>query len=292
MRTQRKRNHLISTIPLCNFPRLDHPATAKDVAAGRAIFSMEGKGECKVWPLPEAPQRAKWITLKDYPTVQHGYSSQGPVTSKGFDQDGTISQAEDVLIDGKWRRYFGFVGRNRLATVPGAEIQFEVLFFQEFPGGWGFCIDPSVNGGGQDFMRRATVKVGQPLITKVWIQNLRGCERVFPKLAKAPATANAEDFGIEIDLAYCPSPISDILSFPPSPETKWKSLAAKVPIQVDLLSSPANMEALQKEILLQFDVVKSYGLKLPGSYRLKVKIKKGELFNSEVNLSDYFEIKE
>jgi hypothetical protein len=94
---------------LLSFPLLDHPATQADLTAGLAIFSMEGQGERKVSPLPNVPMHGRWTRMA--PT--------------GSDQEGTIWQAEDVLVAGKWQRYYGFLGKNCLAAVPADEIQFD-----------------------------------------------------------------------------------------------------------------------------------------------------------------------
>ena len=39
------------------------------------------------------------------------------------DQDGLVWQAEEVWKDGKWVRYYGFVGRHVVAKVPAAEVE-------------------------------------------------------------------------------------------------------------------------------------------------------------------------
>ena len=40
---------------------------------------------------------------------------------KAFDQEGEIWQAEEALVEGVWRRYYGFVGRHVVAGVPAEE---------------------------------------------------------------------------------------------------------------------------------------------------------------------------
>ena len=53
--------------PHLKFPTLGRPATAQDVAANRAIFSLEGQGETRLVKFPGFPQPARWLTLKDSP---------------------------------------------------------------------------------------------------------------------------------------------------------------------------------------------------------------------------------
>ncbi len=108
------------------FSALDHPATADEVKKGLAIFSLEGEGETRSAKLAARPMKARCTTLKDSP---YGTSRYDPKTKKTettitYDQDGLVWQAEEVLKEGKWERYYGFVGANRIARVPAAEIEF------------------------------------------------------------------------------------------------------------------------------------------------------------------------
>lgn len=108
------------------FPRLDHPATDADVAATRAIFSLSG-GPVRIVSLPAWPAQAKWKTLKDFPVQYQGATdSKTGVTT--YDDDflnkGFIWQAEEVQVNGKWERYYGFVGAHSIAKVPADQIEF------------------------------------------------------------------------------------------------------------------------------------------------------------------------
>jgi hypothetical protein len=84
------------------FERLDRPATWTDVREGRAIFSLDG--ETRVVPLERFPSQGTWKTKPKE------------------DQHVRIWQAEEVLVNGVWRRYYGVVARHRLARVPAEEI--------------------------------------------------------------------------------------------------------------------------------------------------------------------------
>jgi hypothetical protein len=113
------------TIRACfTLPPLDHPASAEDVRQGLAIFSLEGQGERRLVPLAPRPRHAKWLTLKSSPCV--AYQSKdlvGPPKNEYY-QYGFVWQAEEVLKEGQWVRYYGFVGPNVLARAPASEIQF------------------------------------------------------------------------------------------------------------------------------------------------------------------------
>jgi hypothetical protein len=111
--------------PLMAFPQADHPATAEDVRSGLAVFSLEGEGEVRLWKMPEFPMKARWGALKDYPKV---VTRQAPDTGKmrdqiEYEQDGLVWQAEEVLKDGKWERYYGFAGKYCVSKVPATEIE-------------------------------------------------------------------------------------------------------------------------------------------------------------------------
>jgi len=90
--------------PRLTFPELDHPATPDDVGRGLAIFSLASEGKARVVPLPGRPVRAR-------------RTGPGGVTP------GEIWQAEEVRVDGAWRRYYGIVGPNSLARVPSDQVE-------------------------------------------------------------------------------------------------------------------------------------------------------------------------
>ena len=108
-------------------PKLDAPATEEDVEAGRAIFSLRKEGaEVRLVPLPTRPQAARWKTLTDFPVQTLGPvdpATGKPTRVKAFDQEGVIWQAEEVLVEGVWRRYYGFVGRHVVGRVPAEEVE-------------------------------------------------------------------------------------------------------------------------------------------------------------------------
>ncbi len=118
-------------------PHLSRPATQEDVAAGRAIFTLgNGSGsQVRLVAMKPYPRIARWKTLEKFRLRQ-----PVPITSPGedlgqsderlkalphesFDREGRIWQAEEILIDGKWRRFYGFVGSHIIAKVPAEEIE-------------------------------------------------------------------------------------------------------------------------------------------------------------------------
>lgn len=108
--------------------KLEQVGTKDDVAAGRAVFSLtDTASTVRKVALPELPVQARWKTLRSFPVVALGANDPEtgkPVLRRSFDQKGEIWQAEEVLIDGRWQRFYGFVGSHIIAKVPAAEIEF------------------------------------------------------------------------------------------------------------------------------------------------------------------------
>lgn len=107
-------------------PPLDHPATKDDVAHGRAIFSLEGQGEVRLVKTIALPLKAKCKNY--YKGGTYGFDHLNEKTGQkeyviSYFQDGQVWQAEEILKDGRWQRYYGFVGRYCLAQVPAAELE-------------------------------------------------------------------------------------------------------------------------------------------------------------------------
>jgi hypothetical protein len=101
--------------------RSGKPATAEQVKQGHAVFALTG--QVRVVPGLKFPVPARWLTLKDHPVRVR---SEGKPARIEYEQDGEVVQAEEVFVDGRWRRYYGFVGQHHVATVPADEIAFRV----------------------------------------------------------------------------------------------------------------------------------------------------------------------
>ena len=52
--------------PKFRLARLGNPATAEDVAAGRAVFSLRDSGQVRVVAVKPFPSNARWKTLKEF----------------------------------------------------------------------------------------------------------------------------------------------------------------------------------------------------------------------------------
>jgi hypothetical protein len=106
------------------FPQRKQPATRAEAAKHDAVFSLEGLGPTRIVDLPQTPTAGKWVTHRDLPIRQRFIREGKLAVERGFFQDGFIVQAEEVQINGRWQRYYGFEGANRIAKVPAQEIEF------------------------------------------------------------------------------------------------------------------------------------------------------------------------
>lgn len=105
-----------------SLPPLDHPASLEDVTKGLAVFSLEGEGERRVVALRPFPRPARWKNLKTVP-YQKNESGDSKKLEIAYRQEGMVWQAEEVLKDGKWVLFYGFIGPHALVKVPASEIE-------------------------------------------------------------------------------------------------------------------------------------------------------------------------
>lgn len=107
------------------FPPLNRPATQADVNAGHAIFALSGRR--RFVALSAVPVKATWIARNDA-MMQHARKSPRSGEAEqvvGILKDGYVWQAEDVWQNGRWQRWYGFVGMNALVKLPASALQLE-----------------------------------------------------------------------------------------------------------------------------------------------------------------------
>jgi HEAT repeat protein len=111
---------------------LDRPATKADVESGRAIFSLEGLGEVRVWRLPDrCPVTGCWWTTSSAPRTEAGHAAatNEPKAERRIGADGRrellgyVCQAEELKVEGTWKRYYGFLCQEGAAVVPAEDIE-------------------------------------------------------------------------------------------------------------------------------------------------------------------------
>jgi hypothetical protein len=167
------------------FDPLDHAATPDDVREGRALFSL-APAEGRRWAMPAFPLKARWTALEvpdDDPGLRGFGTVKQPRAQIEMLQGGTVWQAEEAREGGRWRRYYGFVGRHVRARVPAEEVEFPA----PWDSGWhpvsgefdGRLIPPGGFDDGTRVVRRG-VSQADPLEVEVWLRNRRGFDAVAP----------------------------------------------------------------------------------------------------------------
>lgn len=162
------------------FPSLGRPATKEDVAAGRAIFALEGESRT-VNILPGLPQEGRWTTLKDAPYQVNSGNGRSEIQ---YQDDGRIWQAEEVREGDHWVRYYGFVGRHTIGRAPASEIEFGPRYgpMIRLPGGLNARLEvPRPTPSSFRF------EPGQPIPLVMHLQNRLGVDTTCPTEFVQPA---------------------------------------------------------------------------------------------------------
>jgi hypothetical protein len=267
-----KRAHL-------SFPQLDHPATREEVEKGTAIFSLEGEGERRVVPLMDRPLKAKWVTFKDFPYIQQPVDPQvGPQTE--YDQSGRVWQAEEVQKDGRWRRYFGFVGGQVIAKVPAEEIE-----FTDWPyGGWWRLSDgldaaffgpafPEDRGPGDNLGHEP----GSSLRMTLHLRNRAGFDRQVPTayVLKEGGRVVSLRRGIELSLERAPLDANRVgTRTGRADDRKWEAIPAKSAARFDPDASTRTLRPAESMIAFELDLLDVFDASKPGNYRLRLALSK------------------
>jgi hypothetical protein len=248
---------------------LDRPATAAQVEQGRAVFSLAGEGEVRVVSGLKLPAKARWVTLKDRPYR----TGRGAEETVEYEQDGEVVQAEEVLKDRRWRRYYGFVGVNHAARVPAEEIEFPVDdewdWVRVGPDLHARLEVPSVEVEAFDdhpfFLRFEDHAPRLPADTTlefgVAVHNARGVERPAPDAAAS----------VRLKLLYSPAVVSRQGALAPQAqrEAEWQELARKPGAKFKGEKGKA-LAAGEERRLASLDLREWYDVSRPGFYRLQL----------------------
>jgi hypothetical protein len=260
-----------------SFPKLDHPATIEDVKKGRAIFSL--LGTTRICHLPDFPIEAWRPKRKEDPHPASIYYPDG--ISKfitDYVTEGRVWQAEEVLVDGKWERYYGFVGRYQLEKVPAAEIRFA---YQGADGNVTKEISGTIEGPRDYVQGRLSLsyathnfaQLNSPLPVKVKISNGSGLDQVVPEaLMLPPGAKTALPQGISLSLLYSEKIPPKVVSFsePPFNYGSWQNVSLRKEVQTDAGETPGpTLVPTQDFTVLNVDLRDYFDMSRPGTYRLK-----------------------
>ena len=267
------------------FSKADHPATADDVAQGRAIFSLPG--DARLWPMPALPLFADRPGSKQDPQVGLSADSSGKsISVTTYTTNGTVWQAEEVMIDGKWQRFYGFSGRHQLEKVAAEEIEFPS--FYPWVRVTGFIdaelLGPKVHQLGEnEYISAHVVPLDAPLGAVMKLRNHSGLPKPVPGELMLPANAaKALPAGVSLSLSYSEKIPPDALkqtSQPPvefgffdMPERfdygEWHELALRKEIATADKTAGAQLDAANELTVLQIELRDYFDISRAGSYRL------------------------
>lgn len=263
--------------PQIHFPKLAHPATPDDVKQGHAIFSLSGT--TRTCHLPDFPIEA-WRSDRKTDSSE-GSETTADGTSKSiimYNTEGRAWQAEEILRDGKWERYYGFVGRYQLEKVPAAEIKFS---YQGADGNITKEISGTIEGP-QDYVQgqinfsSAThnfTRLDSPLPVKVKISNGSGLDQFVPPALMLPPSAKMKlPQGISLSLSYSEKIPPKVVSFsePPFNYGSWQDVPLRKEVQVEsTATSGPTLIPTQDFTVLSIDLRDFFDMSRPGTYRVQ-----------------------
>jgi HEAT repeat protein len=252
------------------FTELTHPGTPEDVEKGAAVFTFEGLGSTRVWKLPQCPIFCSWSSLKDFPFPGQAYSNW-----TNFDNSGYVCQAEELQVNGQWKRYFGFVCKYGAAVVPAGEVYLSFcdcdpvpgIDWTKLPGGtdWGEL------GPGRSLQQGKIVSqplsIGDSLPVEVYVRNRRGAPQsvLWELFRDGKSGGPAFHKGIDFILGWAPfapkTPdryyphLEDFKALSPIRTNRFDTAAAGPPVPTG--------EVVQRAV---FDIRDWFNVTVPGYY--------------------------
>jgi hypothetical protein len=253
------------------FDPLDQPATAAEVAAGRAIFSLVGAGtEVRRVPLPSLPLAARWTKLEvfpDDPPIRRARDALGhDVPDIEALQTGRVWQAEEVREGERWRRYYGFAGRHALTRVRAEEV--------EFPLSWVWFL-LSTDLDARIVINEPAPTTG-PLPVELWLRNHLGVETTAPTdLVRETGRALSLREGIAFRLVResdRPVWANTIAALEGASEKPFapEEIAARPVGRHSGGASPRTMAAAERLRAFELDLRTLFRIDQPGRYRLEI----------------------
>jgi hypothetical protein len=255
------------------FPRFKRPATLAQYKKGDAIFSLDGEGAARLVNLAELPLDAKWTALREC----HGrFPCNRYDVGHGFFQCGRVWQAEELFRNGRWQRYYGFIGAHHVSRVRAEEIEFlppeldplEPQRWVRLPGGLDARLDlrglvPEPKECCAQLTRYAPARLPfeAPLPVGLRVHCRAGLDRSVPCLGG----------GLRLDLRYSAESLSrqGMLAPAVARESEWVKIPSK--FGAVLPSSPKQTLTPAEEVATSFiDLRELFEIERPGWYQLRL----------------------
>lgn len=260
-----------------HLPPLPEPATLEQELAGTAIFSLAGKGETRVLPLPALPQNAARLVSGRPRGFDAAVKSTEP--DGRFREPGKVWQAEEVLTDGKWQRWFGFAGGNSVVRVAAEDIL--------FPGGQGW----SELSGGTDCRlagpwhepvdgRYTPLLVSDPLRIRISLRNRTGLDQAPPQALGETAPSGqkllAPGLSLRLWRAEPGQAANELMnqvrtspSGSPEPDP-WKEIPTRDISRMTAFSPGKPLAPAEERQVHEIDLHDWFPITLPGDYRFQL----------------------
>ena len=230
------------------FEKLDLPATADDVKAGRAIFSLHGPS--KVWKMPSYPFGPAW-------------------------------QAEEALVDGKWTLYYGVIRDGRAEKVAAPDMDFPSVLPDEISVTKQLrarLVAPEEIDRSHftfTFAKRCFIPAGKPVPIHVEVGNHNGEEQTVPAALTLPHGAGRGELpaGMTLALSYSPKlpPRIDRIGDPKFDFGSFESVPMRSAVTVapTATAPPMKLQPMQVNTIFSGDLRDCFDLSRPGTYRLQ-----------------------
>jgi hypothetical protein len=262
------------------FALLDHPATPEDVARGRAVFSLDGTR--RVWPLPKFPMPADWPGLKENPHGVWSQDNEGKRTNEvKYETQGAVWQAEQVLENGQWVRYFGFVGEHQVVRVPADQVDFpyrgNVGYEEWYPLTAGLDVRLTPPGEKMAAIQYdnplGNAGSGEKLPVVLAVRNRRGVPQSALNFAAAAGPTPALPAGVQFQLSFhdlTNRKIEGDWFRPIADDGKWQQLTARLQSPVANLAPGRSLEATEEATAMTADLHDFFDVTRPGLYKVKL----------------------
>jgi hypothetical protein len=222
--------------------------------------------------------KAKWVALKDYPREGQAYDTktQKSFTRLDYEQDGLVWQAEEVFVNGRWERYFGFVGKYVVAKVPAAEIEFPAdrYRWKVLSGGIDCRVSISGETSRSAWITATRLGVGAPLKVTLRLRNRSGLDRKIPAILWRDDAQRGSSFrvGVKASLRYSQERVSPqgVLRPISEDEKDWQKIAPKATAHFAPGAEQRPLAAAEEIYAFTLDINKLFEITKPGSYKFKL----------------------
>jgi hypothetical protein len=243
----------------------DRPASPAEVARHEAIFSLESIGPTRVVKLLRLPIAANWTTLRETPIEANVFKDGKWIAEKRFLQNGFVWQAEEVQVDGRWQRYYGFAGSHHIARVAAEEIEFPDEDNQRpwlrYAGTFEARIAPPKGTVDPDQIGPPRRSVGETVPVPLTVRNAGGLSAAIPNLTGRAC----------LRVWYSPAVIAPQGMLVPSANNKadWEEIKINAGVPFPDMAG-RSLEPAAEMLSGEIDLAKWFRLSRPGFYGVQL----------------------